>query len=347
MNLPFRLNRASDETLVSQVVNGFKRAIVSNYYRRGDILPSLRELCRGLGVSIRVPKEAIERLAEEGFVIPRQGIGCVVAVPGVKIWRGRILLVLTEKSLSFCFSTYLDSLKETLESSGYLVSRTGLRNNEDGSLDYSYLDTALLRRYDMVFVLDGANRKVTKRIEKTGIPYFANLFYWKEQATGAIGRARIDWQTAAEELKADIEKSNLKSVAQVDYHKPVFEVAKLIKTPYSDGWKLLESISAGSRDAFMQMRRIPELMVFSDDYVANGALNALFSRGMKAPDDFRYVTVYNVGSGIPGTSDPTRIEIDAHEIGARAGAAMLRWLRGETKDEEIILKARYIRGTTF
>ena len=44
--LPFAINRSLAASLSDQVADGLRRAIVSGYYRRGDVLPTLEELAR-------------------------------------------------------------------------------------------------------------------------------------------------------------------------------------------------------------------------------------------------------------------------------------------------------------
>ena len=76
--LPFKLDRERrTSSLVEQVVDGFRQAIVGGAYRVGDRIPSLRNLAKELGVSLRVPREAIAILSPCAVVAPN-GLNRVV-----------------------------------------------------------------------------------------------------------------------------------------------------------------------------------------------------------------------------------------------------------------------------
>ena len=76
--IPFSIDRGDWRSLVEQLKDGLREAIVSGYYRPGDTLPSYRELAPLLDVSEIVTKAAIKQLAAEGLVSARPRIGTVV-----------------------------------------------------------------------------------------------------------------------------------------------------------------------------------------------------------------------------------------------------------------------------
>ena len=76
--VPFRINHNLAARLPDQVADGFRQAIVSGYYRKGDVLPRFADIAKTLGVSLRIPREAIAVLAAENLVSPRPRLGCMV-----------------------------------------------------------------------------------------------------------------------------------------------------------------------------------------------------------------------------------------------------------------------------
>ena len=60
--LPFRIDRGSRTNLAEQMADGLREAIVTGFYRPGDFLPNLQVMARQLGVSMRIPREALEML---------------------------------------------------------------------------------------------------------------------------------------------------------------------------------------------------------------------------------------------------------------------------------------------
>ena len=75
--IPFAISPSNGARLAVQAADGFRKAILSGYYRPGDVLPTFRELAKMLGTSIRIPIEAFKILSAEGLVVSRQGSGSV------------------------------------------------------------------------------------------------------------------------------------------------------------------------------------------------------------------------------------------------------------------------------
>lgn len=72
------LKPISRKTLAEQVVAILKRFILVEALQEGDRLPSERKLAVDLGVSYRVIREAVSRLAGEGIVGKQQGRGIFI-----------------------------------------------------------------------------------------------------------------------------------------------------------------------------------------------------------------------------------------------------------------------------
>jgi GntR family transcriptional regulator / MocR family aminotransferase len=73
------LNVFSGTPLYLQVANELRAAIQNGILKRGERLPSIRELSKQLQISVITTREAIERLCEEGLVESRQGSGNFVS----------------------------------------------------------------------------------------------------------------------------------------------------------------------------------------------------------------------------------------------------------------------------
>jgi len=69
------LDESSDEPLYRQIYDAMRRAICEGRLREGDKLPSIRGLCRDLGVSHTTAEQAYLQLQVEGYVrsVPRSG----------------------------------------------------------------------------------------------------------------------------------------------------------------------------------------------------------------------------------------------------------------------------------
>ena len=78
----FAAMRSDGRTLVVQIADVLRQAILTGFYASGELLPPMRELCRAAGVSMIVMNEVVAKLAAEGLVNPRRGVGCVVLGKG-------------------------------------------------------------------------------------------------------------------------------------------------------------------------------------------------------------------------------------------------------------------------
>jgi len=117
--IPFEVRRDDGRTLVRQVVDGMRQAVVCGYYAPGDALPSYSDLAKALDVSSIVTKTAFQRLADEGIVVARPRIGTFVRDMGAKLWRGQVLLVVPPGIGNYRENTVHAVLRDTLTAAGY------------------------------------------------------------------------------------------------------------------------------------------------------------------------------------------------------------------------------------
>lgn len=81
MSAQHAIGGQASETLVVQVANALRRAILAGEYQIGDKLPSEARLTEVHGVSRTVVREAIAALRSDGLVEPRRGAGVFVLEP--------------------------------------------------------------------------------------------------------------------------------------------------------------------------------------------------------------------------------------------------------------------------
>ena len=128
--IPFSFDRDGQVGLSEQMTNGLRLAIVSGKFKPGDVLPTIREWAKLLGVSIRVPTSAMRALAREGLVVTRPRHGCVVLAKRIP-WRGNVLVVTPEGDNVYLAAVMTGRLIRRLEESGYCVSRLAMPVNAE------------------------------------------------------------------------------------------------------------------------------------------------------------------------------------------------------------------------
>ena len=152
--LPFKVYRNIASNLSDQVADGLRQAILTGYYRKGEMLPKFTEIARTLGVSMRIPREAVAKLAAENLVSPRPRVGCVVLGRRESLWRGRVLAITSDYGEgSFHSSILLAEMRRRLAAAGYLLSTATVTRHGHSTCDMSGLDLALRERFDFIFPL--------------------------------------------------------------------------------------------------------------------------------------------------------------------------------------------------
>lgn len=73
------IDTTSKEPLFKQIKEQIKQQIYDQTLQEGDLLPSIRQLAKDLGVSVITTKRAYEDLEQEGYVISSVGKGTFVA----------------------------------------------------------------------------------------------------------------------------------------------------------------------------------------------------------------------------------------------------------------------------
>jgi DNA-binding LacI/PurR family transcriptional regulator len=94
------------------------------------------------------------------------------------------------------------------------------------------------------------------------------------------------------------------------------------------------------------MRR-PDLVYFTDDYLARGGFWALEELGLRVPDDMKVVTLTNYGNAPFYPRPLTRIECNPYRNAASVARLVLRFLRTRRFTGSVVEDVRYIRGETF
>ena len=124
--------RSDGRTLVEQTADVLRCAVRTGFYRPGERLPPMRTLCRAAGVSMIVMNEVVARLAAEGLVNPRRGVGCTVLASDETLWKGRVLFVVPESDGSYFTNVLVGVVRETVMKEGWFFQQVTLGSDENG-----------------------------------------------------------------------------------------------------------------------------------------------------------------------------------------------------------------------
>ena len=172
-HIPFEIDKASGKGLVELTVAGIRRAILDGAYAVDEVLPTQDEMAKALGVSIRVTREALAKLAEEGLVSARGRRGTVVLPLGTRKWKGRIVYLHSSYVGSYHFARFGETLAAELTAAGWLFSSVTLPFTTDATdKTVAAFVAAHCRDADLVLVR-GCTDYASEAVDACGVPWVA------------------------------------------------------------------------------------------------------------------------------------------------------------------------------
>lgn len=359
--VPFSLNPNDGRPLVGQLADGLRQAIAEGYYRPGDVLPCYRDLAPMLGVSEIVTRRALRRLADEGLVIQRPRIGTVVRDRGEKQWKGRVVFVYFDFDVGYFQTILAEELCGRLTKAGWLFTRIAVHAQSVGSRhDFSLLDAALASSVDLAIVLFD-RPALFRHLSAKGVP-FAAVLQDKAVPRGAVGAVHFDSNAAMPDFAAACREAGVGKVVQLGYSKHMCDAAPALRAAGIDAETVflplkysrgdLVNIEDAGRCAAMRLLKsgMPgrdTLWLFTDDYLARGAITATLAAGLKAPEDFRFATWSNSGLGPAYVRELSRMEMNPPDAGRAVVAAAVEYLDTGRFPEGVAIGPKWIAGETM
>ena len=360
--LPFKVDRNDRSGLVVQVVEGLKRSIAEGFFKPGDVLPTWREIAEELGVSMRIPREAMARLVSEGLVSSRPHRGAVVLSRLGGSGRRVIIAVAEQMSTSFYAATLIARIRARLFRLGYRVDTVTCGFTPDGKDDVGPIEMALGTPCELLVSMV-ENATAWRRISEWKLPPILFLGDVPERPIPGCGRITIDLNRTDAELVNHCRERGIRRVVEVGMpgrgnlkvarllRRIGIEVERVLVRPYRNEY-ILSALVRGAMLNFGDYLRshrtgLPDLAVFTDDFLANGALTALLSEGLSIPRDIRVATFANKGFGPVFPVGLTRMEMDAVSDGDFIAERIVEFLHARTMPDGIILGPAYIRGESF
>lgn len=351
--LPFSIDLARPVCFADQVVEGFKSAICAGRYKAGDRLPTWRQLAEALDVSQRVPREAMARLAREGWIISRPRLGSVVTRGPMlrKSWKGTVLILQTknasESYSNVCMSNVLERM---LARAGYAVIRTTVdhRGGKHMPYDLAMADRLLSFKVDFV-VIDSSHLQFRRWLDARGLPHVCG------------NDVRFDFTTAVDDFAAHCRKSGVRRVLQVGFTVPgLFDAVPALRAQgiSAERWCVPcerdpmpnQVTEAGVKAFAARLRRgldwLPDVLLVTDDYLAVGVLMALAHAGVRLPERLKFVTFACAGNEPVFPVKPAMIVADCTEQGERLVRMVLGALVGKPVKAQDVMP-RYVPGGTF
>ena len=358
--IPFEMDRAQRGTLAEQMADGLRKAIRAGVYRKGDRLPTARDLMARFGVSSRVPVAAFKMLAAEGLVDAVPHRGCMVRELRSPVWKGHVLCIVPSGDFSYSVAMLAGCIRSALNGAGYLLTQVTVPRVENGNLDMGLLDYMLQQHVDFAVLL-GNSRRLVARLDRAGIPFVSQEFEECSACKMCRGVYVDDMCAAYRRFASCCRKRGDRRVLCVvkrpdEGAKVVAELGKTdlaaeewCLNPRRQGCGRLEILRRTAFNAFEARLAVgrdwlPDVFFFSDDYMATGAMTALCAHGVRFPQDVRIATVVNVGNVpvFPGGFDSFVLD---HGVGGEMIVeAVLAHLNGKKTPFRIKQQPKFVLG---
>ena len=363
--MPFQINRALRDGIETQVTDGLRMAILSGFYKPGDILPTILDFARGLGVSIRAPQAALRTLTREGLVSPRQRRGTMVVGPHPGVFHGRVLVVHPDYNPVYYSSVLETHLCARLMDAGYLTSTIVVRpvgkfhGDPDKELfDVRKLEIAL-QQTTALAILIGSHPLIERVVEKSGTP-FIEISQARPLVSACVGFIAFDLAGSLSAVIDRLRERGARRLVEVAIRDNEFldaaalravcpTVEMLVLWPEPDRPITQERFVRLALDTFSARYRtladLPDAFLFADDYLARGALLALLSAGFRTGRDVLAMSLANRGME-PVHPDP--VDLIARDPTRDADAvadAVLAYLDTGAFPEGLALGTEFVRGS--
>ena len=352
----FQFTPGGTTTLADALCSFIKEEIDIGHLKAGASFPTIKELAAATGLTFRVARGVVEQLAKEGYVHSRPRVGTVVLAREVVALHGRVLFALPDvDACSYHVTMIADALRRRLGASGYAFSTVVFSENKQIGL--TFLKHELSRTPDVVIVIYGT-KAVRECLHHAGV---RSVFIYGGGANVDKDRwIRFSAEEAVRNFVLHCVRVGVKNVTQVRFDGNETPDARSalgkagiacswIMVPRMDGLGRYEGIERSAYNVFMKQKQssFPDVFLFWDDFVAQGALTAFLERGVRIPGDVKVVALSNRGLGPVYSESLTRFECDASEAGEKVSAYALALLAKGRLPQPPVISPSYVFGSTF
>lgn len=352
----FHYKPSGSMTLADALCAFIKDEIAYGRVKAGSPIPTIKELAEASGLTFRVARGVVEQLAREGYVRSRPRVGTVVLPRDSFALRGRVLFAFPDvDACSYHVTMIAGSLRHRLGAAGYAFSTVVF--SDDSKIGLAFVKHELVRTPDVAVVMY-STPAVRKCLGEAGVK---SVFIYGDQPKRNDGVwIRFSAEEAIANFAAHCARSGVKRVVQVRFEGNETPSAKPALSPLGVrcGWMSVprmdelgryEGIERSAYNVFTSLPRssFPDVFLFWDDFVAQGALTAFLERGIKVPDDVKVVTLSNRGLGPVFPEPLTRFECDAAETGEKVASFALSLLAKGRLPSLPVVAPHYVFGRTF
>ena len=361
----FEIDRLMAKSLTKQICDGYRLAIAEGRLAGGERFPTCREICDEFGVSMIVSAAVVRQLGREGLIRSRPHTGSFVVPQESAAWRGTVLFVNAGGTVSAYANVLIVTLRESLTEAGFLFASIDMPSRFIGKADVARLSAALASRPKLVVLLH-ARPEALAVVEKAGVDYVVLDDGAKPRGGKISGACRgavvTDYHAAIADFAAHCKETGIRRVMEVGFEKDYASAASALRrkgvgvstlrvkeTPDFQYYGNVQRAGIVVADKLLAKGKgaLPDLVYFTDDYLASGALISFARHGIRFPEDLRFVSLATKGFEPVWWQEVTRIEWDWFAQGETLTRRIVDLLESHTERIDAAISPTYVPGTTF
>ena len=361
----FEIDKLMAKSLTKQICDGYRSAIADGRLAGGDRFPTCREICDEFGVSMIVSAAVVRQLGREGLIRSRPLTGSIVVPKESTAWRDAVLFVNAGGTVSAYASVLAATLRERMTAAGFLFATIDMPSRFIGSADLARLSVTLASRPKLVIVLH-ARPEVLAAVAKAGVDYVVvddGAKSLRRRLPGSCrGVVSTDYHVPIADFVAHCKTAGVRRVLEVGFEKGYASAAAALRragigvstlrmkeTPEFRHCGHVQRAGIAAADCLFAEGRgaLPDLVYFTDDYLASGALVSFSRHGVRFPEDVRFVSLATKGFEPLWWQDVTWIEWDWLEQGEELARQFVGMLESRSDRVDARISPKYVAGETF
>ena len=331
--------------LSESIADSLRGELEGGRYRAGKALPSVAELRKRFGAGEFAVRAALHKLRDEGLVAVKSHVGAVATVKGRNAWKGHLLFVHTNSNASYFVQRLAIQLSQRFEAAGWCLHMVFIDADKDGCLDVDRIVRHVANGVSFAIVLSEF-RQVSAIFDLADVPYVI-LNGFAKDFPNARAVIRDDYKKCFLELIGALKNRNVVRVLEFDMERRMdrgfknlmfdngIKVSRVMCRFDNESQNSLAAVKLCGYNAvrayFADERhriRLPDVILFDDDYLAAGGIAALLEAGVKIPKDVGIVAYSNKGNELVIGKSPARIEHDPVATGNAVAKYVLNTLLG-------------------
>ena len=296
-----------------EIADTLREELCNGRYKTGDVLPPIDYLRRRFGAGEYAVRHALQKLRDERLISLKQGIGAVATGIASSAWKGRIAFIAVDTSASYFRQKLAIHLAKLFREAGWDFVPIFIEQNKDGLMDVSQIRRCAANGLDLAILITDQSQ-VAGVCDSLSLPYIVLNGYLRD-FPNARAVIREDFRTCFDELIRTMRKRKVKTLLEFDidrrmdrsFKNQLFESGITVRRVLSK-WQnekplYLGEVKRCGYDAVADFfadeahrAQLPDVILFDDDYIAEGGIAALLECGLHIPDDIKVVTYSNSGN---------------------------------------------------